>query len=295
MTPVFVGAAFVLLLALGALFLLRKREERRVVELGHALATANGGERFDPGMVEELPEPARRYLLHVLEPGAPLASSVRLSLPGSVRMSRRGDPLPLQSEETLAAGRGYVWTARMKTGPVTIRGFDAYADGEGEMRWWLAGLLPVVRKDGQDVSRSAAGRLAGGSALFLPSTLLPSRGADWDAVDDTTVRVRIPVRGEAYEITLEVDPEGRLTRMSYPRWNSDPNNGPVGHLPFVSDRFGDECTFDGHTLPTRFRAGWRLGEEDEFPFFFVRGAEAVYRPSGRPACRVTSEEARTRT
>lgn len=51
----------------------------------------------------------------------------------------------------------------------------------------------------------------------------------------------------------------------------------MGHLPFVSDAFGDERTFDGHTIPTRFRAGWRLGEEGEFPFFFARIAAAEYR------------------
>jgi hypothetical protein len=38
----------------------------------------------------------------------------------------------------------------------------------------------------------------------------------------------------------------------------------------VVDRFGEERTIDGVTLPTRFRAGWRLGEPDAFPFFEAR-------------------------
>lgn len=275
MSPAFLGLALVVLLATGGLLVQRIREERRVGALADVLETGDATGRFDPGMVADLPEPARRYLLHALEPGAHLASTVRLTLPGSMRMTRDGEPLPMESEEILAAGRGYVWTARMRKGPLTIRGFDAYADGEGEMRWWVAGLVPVVGADGEEVSRSAAGRLAGESALFLPSTLLPSRGARWEAVDPSTVRVRVDAGGEEVELTLELNGDGSLRRLSYPRWNADPKNGPVGYLPFVSDEFGEERTFAGHRLPTRFRAGWRLGEE-EFPFFYVRGAEAAF-------------------
>jgi hypothetical protein len=38
----------------------------------------------------------------------------------------------------------------------------------------------------------------------------------------------------------------------------------------VVDRFGNERTTNGVTLPTRFRAGSRLGEPDAFPFFEAR-------------------------
>lgn len=279
MLPLLFGVtALLIVVGLAASLVLRLSAERRIEEVGRELAReGDAASRFDASLVTDVPEPGRRHLLHALEPGTPLTSSVRLDLPGSVRMSREGDPLPMESKEILAAGRGYVWAARMKKGPLTIRGFDAFADGRAEMRWWLAGVVPVVRADGEDVARSAAGRLAGASALFLPSTLLPSRGARWEAVDESTARVRLSVARETVELTLEVNPDGSLRRLSYPRWNSDPKNGPVGYLPFVTDRFAEERTFDGHTFPTEFRAGWRLGEEEEFPFFFARVAEAEYR------------------
>lgn len=277
MTSVALGIGAVLMVAAGGLLLFRIREERRVEALAASLEEGGSHGRFDPAMVEDVPEPGRRYLLHALEPGAPLATSVRLEISGSIRMSPGGEPMPMESEEVLAAGRGYVWTARMKKGALTIRGFDSYAHGEAEMRWWVAGLVPVVREAGEDLSRSGAGRLAGESALFLPSVLLPSRGASWERMDDSTALVRFDVEGVTTEFTLEVEPDGSLRRLSYERWNADPENGPVGHLPFVIDEFGEERTFDGHTIPTRFRAGWRLGGEDEFPFFFPRVAGAEYR------------------
>ncbi|MBO0732356.1 MAG: hypothetical protein J2P57_24050, partial [Acidimicrobiaceae bacterium] len=34
---------------------------------------AYSGQRFDPAMTELLPEPARRWLTHVIAPGTPLA------------------------------------------------------------------------------------------------------------------------------------------------------------------------------------------------------------------------------
>jgi len=231
--------------------------------------------RFHPGLVEDLPEPARRYLLHAIEPGTPLATRVRLTMPGSIRLSRDGDPLPMRSEEILVPERGYVWRARVGRGLMRIRGHDLLLDGEAEMRWWLWGLVPVARASGPDVSRSALGRLLAES-IFLPSRLLPSRGARWEAVDDSTARVRLGAQGEEAVLTLRIGPDGSLQRMSLPRWNSDPKNGSIEHVPFGSDELREERTFGGYTIPTRFRGGWRLGEDDEFAFFFGHITEARY-------------------
>jgi hypothetical protein len=274
--------AAVALLALAAVILLvsRLRKEREVRTLWRTLARAGEAAdlvRFDPGLVDDLPEPARRYLLHAIEPGTVIAECAHLTMPGSIRVSPKGDPLPMSSEEIFVPGRGYVWKARVGGGLMSIRGHDRLLDGEAEMRWWLWGLLPVVRAGGPDVSRSAAGRLLAGS-IFMPSQLLPSRGAHWEAVDDSTANVRLEAQGEEAVLTLRVGSDGALERMSFPRWNADPKIGPIGYVSFGSDRLGEECTFGGYTIPTHFRGGWRLGEEDEFAFFFGHITQAEYGP-----------------
>lgn len=255
----------------------RRSQERRVQQAWNGLEAPAPAERFDPAMVADLPGPARRYLLHAIDPGTRLSSSVRLTISGSIRMSRGGDLLSMESEELLTAERGYVWRARIEMGALPIRGHDLYVDGEGRMRWWLAGLIPVVRADGPEVSRSAAGRLVAETALFLPAMLLPGRGARWEAVDTSTATVRLEAGGEKADITMVVDRAGRLQRLTVPRWNADPEVGPVGYLPFASDEFEGERTFGGYTLPTGFRAGWSLGEDGEFPFFYPNLEEADYR------------------
>ena len=47
---------------------------------------------------------------------------------------------------------------------LAIGGFDRLVDGEGEMRWKLLGLFPVMTASGPDISRSAAGRFMTESA-----------------------------------------------------------------------------------------------------------------------------------
>jgi len=102
-------------------------------------------------------------------------------------------------------------------------------------------------------------------------------------VNASTAVVHLEADDEETDITLQVNREGRLQRMTVRRWNADPEVGPVGYLPFVSEDFADERTFGGYTIPTRSRAGWRLGDDDEFAFFFPLVEEAEYPGSSDPA------------
>jgi hypothetical protein len=183
----------------------------------------------------------------------------------------------MRSQEMLAPPHGYVWRARVGQGALRFAGFDVYDAGRGEMRWWAAGIVPIVRAQGNELARSAAGRLLG-EAIFVPSTLLPSGDVRWEPIDDASARVRLEADGEEVAMTLEVDGEGRLLRASFPRWNTNPDIGPVGYLPFVTEGFAEERTFSGCTIPTRFESGWLLGSPDELRFFFGDIEDAEYTP-----------------
>jgi hypothetical protein len=246
----------------------RHRHERVAESLARDLerqaAAETQPDTFHPSMTDGLPAPARRYLRRTFAPGAPLHRSVRLSMQGSIRLRPDGAALPMEAEQVLAPPHGFVWKAVAGTWRMWFRGFDRYGQGKGAMRWWLYGVLPVVSASGPDITRSAAGRL-GGEAVFVPALLLPASGASWEAVDDDTARVTLPVGGEPVSSTLAVAGDGRLRSVTIRRWRSDGEK--PGYDRFVVDRFGEERTIDGVTLPTRFRAGWRLGEPDAFPFF----------------------------
>lgn len=57
------------------------------------------------------------------------------------------------------------------------------------------------------------------------------------------------------------------------RWRGD---GAAHYEAFVVGEWSDERTFGGYTIPTRFRAGWRPGEPEEFPHYYVQVFAAAY-------------------
>lgn len=246
--------------------------ERHLRDLQTELTLEGHGETFVPATVEHLPGPARRFLLRAIDPGTPLARSVELQMRGEIRLAPDREFTPMRAEQILAPPEGFIWRAETTGGPMRIQGFDRYGRGKGEMRWLLWGLVPVVRARGSDVTRSAAGRLAM-EAVLLPSSLLPGRGAIWEAVDETRVRYRTTVGTETVITTLEVDPEGRPRRASALRWSDAA--GP-GHALFVVE-LGGELESGGYRIPSTVRAGWEFGPGNEFRFFRATLERAVFR------------------
>jgi hypothetical protein len=249
----------------------RQAQERAVDALWAELSAAGAGEveRFDPAMTDGLPLPARRYLLRSIAPGTPLARAALVTMHGGMRLQPGGDLLAARAEQVLAPPRGLVWRAKVGTGAIRFQGFDLYDVGRerGAMRWWLYGLVPLVRAEGPDVTRSAAGRL-GGETLWLPSMLLPGRGVTWEPVDDSTAIFRITLGGEEVVTTVIVAEDGRLVSATMRRWREGADDRPAGYARFVVDEWDEERTFGGYTIPTRFRAGWELGTPDGFPFLY---------------------------
>lgn len=229
---------------------------------------------FEPAMVEDLPEPARRFFLHAIAPGTPLAGAVELDMSGSIALVPDEEPLSLEARQVLAPPHGFIWLAVAGGGLARIRGYDRYSDGRGEMRWELFGFIPVVQAEGEGVTRSAAGRL-GMEAVLVPATLIPGspfapEGLRWEEVDEHRARFHFPVGTEVVEATLEVDAEGRPLRLEALRWAEDVEEGrEPGYDRFVVEMAG-EFSANGYTLPALMEAGWRLGSPDEFRFF---GAE----------------------
>jgi len=268
--PAIIALAALLLLAT-AVATLRwqcRRHERTLDSLWTELAQPPGepAATFDPDTLADLPAPARRWLSHAIAPGTALAHTALLRMHGSIVLDERKPPWPFTADQVLAPPRGFVWRARVGSGMMRIRGFDRYAHGRGELRWWLLGLVPVVTSRGPDVDRSAAGRLAG-EACLIPAALLPGRGARWEPVDSQRASASLTVAGETITVTVRVDDEGGLQRVVFHRWNGDPRNGPVGFLPFIVD-FEGERTFDGYTIPAGLAAGWGAPGGEDPKYFF---------------------------
>lgn len=153
-------------------------------------------------MAAGFPEPARRWLAHATAPGAELARAVILEMEGPIRIGRW---LRFRAVQVHAPPEGYVWAARAKLGPLSISGFDRYADQAGEMHWRLFGHLPVMNASGPDLDHSAAGRVAL-DALFVPSAFLTQAPHEPTC---STPPMLMPERSGSQEMTeLEVHMSG---------------------------------------------------------------------------------------
>jgi hypothetical protein len=181
-----------------------------------------------------------------------------------------------EAEQVIGWDRGFVWAARAKVRGLSVTGFDRMVDGTAAMRWKLLGLFPVMRAEGAEIARAAAGRLHA-ETIWLPAALL---GSDvvWTEVDSTHIRAAIDAHGEPSDLELTIDERGALASCSLSRWG-DLNTGKFGYHPFGGTA-ARERSFDGVTIPTEHHVGWYFGTsrfENEGEFFRCTVRDVRYR------------------
>lgn len=226
-------------------------------------------ERFDPAMVEGLPEPAARFLRFAIAPGAPLAAAAEIDMRGELGLGTKEAPgyRPMRARQILAAPHGLVWRVRAGDGPGRIVGSDAMVGDRSWTRFWLGGLVPVVRAGGDaDHWRSSFGRVVAEAAFWTPAALLPQAGARWEAVGPDTARATLRHRGLVQTVDVQVDAEGRPLSVSLPRW-SNANPEGVWRLQPFGGTLSDFREVEGVRLPFRVEGGNLFGTDGYFPFF----------------------------
>ncbi|HTI34101.1 MAG TPA: DUF6544 family protein, partial [Miltoncostaea sp.] len=213
-----------------------------------------------PARQEELPPAAARWLARAVRPGAEGLRHAELTMHGEILAGRWR---PFRARQVIDAGDAFTWSATAGRGPLAIRGWDRYADGAGGMRWRVLGV-PVVRADGPDVSRSAAGRLAGETVLCPPFAL--GDEVRWSAgADDGHATFTVGIGPWRHDVTVAVDPEGGLRAVDMVRWG-DPDGTGFGPHDFHVE-FAGAVSAMGVTIPGALRAGWRDADGAVRDFF----------------------------
>ncbi len=246
--------------AAGALTAVKMRDDRYVGDIWWTLEDAGGpGEPFAEEMVAGLPDPARRFFLHAIRPGTPLASTLRWRYSAEMKPGKAMPWMSLVADQIIVKERGFVWKATARKGPLALSVADHYLDGEGRMRISLFGLVPIVSATGPDLSRSALGRLLIES-VTIPSALLPGPNVRIEGVDDSRFTAVVSLHGETTPITVTVDPEGRVVETVMPRWGNLTDDGSYRYIPYGVTAMA-ERTFGGYTIPSEVRVGWWYGTE----------------------------------
>jgi hypothetical protein len=223
---------------------------------------------FDPAMVADLPDPARRYFLYTIAPGTALRTTAVIEMGGEIGMGSKDAPAyrPMRARQILATPAGFVW--ELDAG--LIGGSDGMTAANSWTRFRLGGLLPVVRVGSNaDHFRSAFGRVVAEGTFWTPAAFLPGPGIAWEAVDADTARVTVAAHGLSQSVEITVTPDGQPLRVVLPRWSNVNTEKEWRLQPFGGD-LADFRTFDGYRLPTTVDGGNHIGTDDYFPFFKAR-------------------------
>jgi hypothetical protein len=231
--------------------------------------------RFDVDSLADLPSPARRFLAHALPPGTPLADSLELEMTGEIAL--RGRWMPFRARQVLRAGRGFVWEAFVGRKLMRFRGADALGPGGARMDFRLYGVLPVVRASGSDIARSAAGRLAAETVVWMPQALTPQRQARWRGRDDERAIVTIHAAGELIDVEVTVDESGALRELSLQRWDSGMK--PPSPRTFGGAMHWDYVLESGVRIAGGGTVGWDWGTAAAAEGQFFRYAITSARPA----------------
>ncbi|MEM9514043.1 MAG: DUF6544 family protein [Actinomycetota bacterium] len=227
---------------------------------------------FDPATTVDLPEPAQRFLCAAIPSATPLSTGIQLEMNGQIKL---GMWLPFTARQLLRASVGLVWAAEVGDRLLRFTGADTLDTSGARMRFALFGRVPVVNATGQDVERSAAGRLAAETAAWLPQALTPQAGARWTAVDESQARVTLPGPAGPVDVDLTIDERGHIVDLGLERWNTTAK--PPRAEPF-GGAITDALDVHGVTIAGAGSVGWGHGvaHHDDTAFFRYRVTTAHF-------------------
>jgi len=252
-----------------------RHTDRQVLTLAWYSLLASAEQRsryFEPALVADLPEPARRFFSSVIEPGTQISTVAEISMQGRFSLGTKEDhtDLPMQACQLLAPPHGFYWAMSAGSGLTRLSGSDGSTEQGSWTRFWLAGLLPVARLGGSsDHALSSFGRYMADSIFWVPGALLPSASVVWTPLGPDSARVTVTHNGlrQAYDLT--VDDAGRPIRVRFDRW-SDANEKKTYQWQSFGGYLSDFEQFDGYWLPTTIEAGNHFETEAYFPSFFAK-------------------------
>lgn len=228
-------------------------------------------EAFRLAMVEDLPEPARRFFAFAIAEGTPLYTVAELTMEGRFSLGTKDAPeyMDMEATQVLAAPEGFVWKMSSPSAHLGVSGSDSAT----WTRFWLGGLVPVARLGGDaDHARSAFGRYAAEAVFWTPAAVLPGPTATWEAVDADTSQVTIRKGDLEQTVTIRVAENGQPTQVEFPRW-SNANPDKTYRIQMFGGYLSEFRDVQGFRVPTHVEAGNFFGTDDYFPFFIAEVTE----------------------
>jgi hypothetical protein len=215
---------------------------------------------------ETLPMLVRTYLDRALSAGGRVPYRVRLAQVGQMWQKPGARPQAFTATEELAVSEvAFSWRARFSLLPlVSLNVVDEFAAGNGSLEARVFRLLPVMRRQGPELSLGEALRYLA-ELPWVPHAMLHNSELEWTGIDDSHVEVATQVGATRAAVRLEFDPAGDIVgAFSDQRPRPESNNRPTRW----AGAFTDYATTGGIRIPTRAEVRWELPDG---PFIYWRG------------------------
>lgn len=212
---------------------------------------------YEPKEIEGLPTPVQRFFRAVLTDGQPIVAAVNLSQQGHMNMSETEVKWsPFTATQLVITQRpGFDWNARIQMAPgVSAFVHDTYLLGKGSLHASLLGLFTVA--DIPNTPEAAQGELLRFFAEmpWYPTSLLPSQGVRWEAIDDTSASGTLTDGETTVSLVFRFNPEGTIsTIQAAARYR--------GLVPTPWEgRFWHYAVHDGMQIPLEGEVAWHPAE-----------------------------------
>jgi hypothetical protein len=172
-----------------------------------------GRDEAEPVREEELavlPAPVQQYLRVAGVVGQPRVHTIAARMHGRIRSGPEARWMPIvaaQYNVLAPAARLFYFDATMAGIPV--QGYHRYVDGSASMLVRLAGVIPVARASGVEMTRSETVTLFNDMCVLAPATLL-SPAIAWEPVDARHAQARFTNAGHTIAAGLSFGASGEL-------------------------------------------------------------------------------------
>jgi len=228
---------------------------------------------YDQKEIEGLPEPVQRFFRTVIKDGQAIVAAVKLSQQGLFNMSETENKWsPFTATQFVITQRlGFDWDARIQMAPgVNAFVHDTYLLGEGSLHASLLGLFTVAKIPSTPEANQGELLRFFAEAPWYPTSLLPSQGVRWEAINDTSARATLTDGATTVSVVFQFNAEGTIdTFRTEARYRDKLTAMPWG------GRFGEYSVRNGMLIPLEGEVGWEYPEGTRL-YFKGRTTEISY-------------------
>jgi len=216
-----------------------------------------------------LPAPVRRYFAFVFPDGVEAAPRwVAFAQAGDFRRPLTDSFHPTTARQVIAtATPDLVFSAETPIwGPIWATAYDAFIDGEMEMRARLLSSISVMHETGSPALDRMSLRRWLLESPSNPTALLPGGPVRWQPIDDDTARAVVEAHGHTASLVATFDQRGALTSFQAEQDGdlTTPYHGSGEHV-----SRGDYQLVEGVRIPMTFEVS-RMADGMLYPFWTGR-------------------------